>query len=31
MLGITLLILFILFLFGGEDVGWSGRPARHLE
>lgn len=31
MLGITLLILFILFLFGGEDVGWSGQPTRHLE
>ncbi len=28
MLALTFLILLVLFLFGGEDVGWSGRPTR---
>jgi hypothetical protein len=31
MLGLTLLILFVLFLFGGEDVGWSGQAHRPRE
>jgi len=31
MLGITLLVLFVLFVFGGENVGWSGRPTRPPE
>lgn len=31
MLGITLLIVFTLFLFGGEDVGWSARSTRRSE
>ena len=28
MLEFTLLVLFVLFLFGGEDVGWSGPRTR---
>jgi hypothetical protein len=28
MLGLTLLILFVLFLFGEEDVGWSRQSNR---
>jgi len=26
MLSLVLLIVFVVFLFGGEDVGWSRRP-----